>query len=513
MRKIKKLVSLLLVITIILAASPPIATAAVISDFSDVHSADWFYNSVSFVTQNGMFNGTSTTSFSPNATMTRGMFVTVLGRYGGAPTVSSGCSLGTVIKSDVNMRSAPSAKNTSVLFCLQTGAIVEVLNEASDLSDSTYTWYYVRYQGTLGYIRSDLMTVTDTGFTDVPNTAYYYAYVQWAFSNGIAAATGDNIFSPERAITREEICLMLKNYATFKNYQLDPTLSALTFTDSATISSGCASAVSALQQTAVINGYTDGTFRPQGSATRAEVSTMLMRFVSVISYKKVTESSVDASGNYIFGTELPQKTAVGTDYFADSCFIGHSLVNGMSMSFGLSATDFYAINGASAKYMLSYDGFKLKTTHTDESGNTVADTGTLDSALSANTYKKVYIMLGVNEIGSEAYHRQTFSTNMAALIDLVRKSQPNATIYIISLSPVSQKCSESRASVNRDNILDFNTILKQLCKDKSTYYLNVFDLLCNSNGFLSDSACMSDGIHLLSSEYAKIKTYLLSHTI
>ena len=510
---IKRLISSVLIICLVLLSCPAYSSAAAVSDFSDVHTSDWYYSSVNFVTANGMFNGTSGTSFSPNCTMTRGMFVTVLGRYAGAPAVSDGTSLGTVTKSDVNMRSAPSANNTSVLYCLQTGTVVSVISTAADLSDPTYSWYYVKYNGKLGYIRSDLMTVTETGFSDVSNSTYYYSYVQWAFSSGIAFATGDGTFSPDRDITREEMCSMLYNYAAFKNYQLDPTIPAASFTDSLSVTSSYAAAITALQRVGVINGYVDGTFRPQGCATRAEVSALLMRFIDAISYKKVVESSYDANGNYIFGTEVPQTTVKGTDYFSDACFIGHSLVNGMHNSFGLTGTDFFAVNGATAKYFLGLDSFKLSTTHVDANGNTVNDTGTLEQALSLKQYGKVYIMLGINEISSADSARQSFYTSMSNIVALVKKNQPNAVVYIISLTPVSQKCSESRKGENRDNIIDFNAVLKQLCKDKSTYYLNAFDLSCDSNGFLPVSACMSDGIHLLSPEYAKLKAYLLSHTV
>jgi len=507
---LKKLVSFVLLFSVVFFVCPVNSVAAVVTDFSDVRTTDWFYNYVSLVTQNGMFNGTSASSFSPENSMTRGMFVTVLGRYGDAPSVSEGCRLGIVKKSDVNMRSAPSSVNTSVLAVLQNGTQLEVISTAPDLKDPAYTWCYVKYKGMLGYIRSDLLEISESGFADVSPTAYYSSYVQWAFSSGIASATGSGTFSPERDISREEICSMLYNYADFKNYQLKPSLSPVTFSDSSGISSTYASAVSTMQQIGVVNGYEDRSFKPKGNATRAEVSAMLMRFLSAISYKPVAESSYDAAGNYLFGTEVPQKTAVSADYFSNACFIGHSLVNGMHNYFGLSNTDFYAVNGASAKYLLAYDGFELNATHTDENGSTVHDTGTLSAALSEHSYAKVYIMLGVNEIGSSS---QSFYSNMSSLIDLVRKSQPSATIYLISLSPVSQKCSESRESVNRDNILVFNNVIKQLCKDKKTYYLNVFDLLCNSNGFLPENAGLSDGIHILPSEYAKIKTHLLSHTV
>ena len=344
----RKIISSILLISIILLTCPISSTAATVSDFSDVKSNDWFYNAVNFVTQKGMFNGTDASSFSPNGTMTRGMFVTVLGRYCNAPSASEGCALGIVLKSDVNMRSAPSAANTSVLATLRINTQLEVISSTNDLSDSTYIWYYVKYNGMVGYVRSDFIAVIDSGFSDVPPSAYYSSYVQWAFSSGIANETGEGTFSPERNISREEICFMLYNLANYKNVQLKQAVSAVSFSDNASIPVNSATAVSILQQSGVINGYGDGTFKPQGSATRAEVSTMLMRFIDIITYRPITESPYDSSGNYIFGAEVPQKPSVGSNYFSDACFIGHSLVNGMSTYLGLNNSYVFAKNGASA---------------------------------------------------------------------------------------------------------------------------------------------------------------------
>ncbi|MFB0920873.1 MAG: S-layer homology domain-containing protein, partial [Oscillospiraceae bacterium] len=69
--KIKKLISSILISCVLLLACPVYSVAASVSDFSDVSSSDWFYSSVNFVTSNGMFNGTSSTTFSPASTMTR----------------------------------------------------------------------------------------------------------------------------------------------------------------------------------------------------------------------------------------------------------------------------------------------------------------------------------------------------------------------------------------------------------------------------------------------------------
>ncbi|MEG0035146.1 MAG: S-layer homology domain-containing protein [Oscillospiraceae bacterium] len=506
----KKCISLLLTLCMFFACAINVSAASA-SNFTDVGSGDWFYSAVNFVTENGMFSGTGPSTFSPFNPMTRGMVVTVLGRYGGAPAIGAGNKLGVITKSDVNMRSAPSTSGTSVLASLGKNTQLEVLGSTPDLKNAGFNWFYVKYKGILGYIRSDLMSIVDSGFADVPSSAYYSSYVRWATDAKIASGTGNGNFSPDLNITREELCSMLFNYADFKNIKLNPTLAPVNFLDSSSISPAYAHAVSSLQQLGVINGCDDGTFKPQGSATRAEVAAMLMRFVSAISYHPDVPPTPD--GNYVFGTEVPVKASVNSDYFSDACFIGHSITLGMKNYFNLNNADFFAVNGISTRKLLEYQDFELSTTHTDEYGKVVHDKGSLDKAISENYYGKVYIMLGVNETGPAPYHRQAFSTAMGSLIDIVRKSQPNATIYLLSETPVSEKCSEERTDINRDNILAFNNVIKQLCRDKKTYYLNVFDLLADSNGYLPEDACLSDGIHILSPQYAQIKSYIFSHTV
>lgn len=493
--------------------APSSAFAASVTDLCDVFQSDWYYNSVSFVTEKGLFNGTSSTTFSPLDLMSRGMFVTVLGRYGGVNASAAKNNNGIITHTDVNMRSLPTTVDSQVLTRLSINTTVEVYDLVADTSAEGYMWYYIKYRDIMGYIRSDLMEASFNSFTDVPDNAYYTPYVLWASSSFIASPTGESSFSPDKPISREEICSMLYNYAYIKNFQLKPTVAHRTFPDSTAISSNCLEAVSTLQLTGVITGRSDGCFLPQGSATRAEVSTMLMRFVDAISYRRVNEPSTDANGNYIFGSEVPQCASVSSDYFSDACFIGHSLVLGAKDYSGINNADYFAIKGASATTLLNTTKFPLSATHTDESGNLVKDTGTLGQALSEKSYGKVYIMLGVNEIGTGSYHQKNFYNNMSTLINLVRKSQPSAKIYLISLSPVSQTLSESNKSVNRDNIIAFNGVLKQLCKDKQSYYHNAFDIFADSNGFLPASYNLGDGLHINVSAYKQLANYLYTHTI
>lgn len=78
--------SRILVIIIIVCLFGSISAAAVsVTDFEDVKQNDWYYGAVEYVVKNSLFSGTSATTFSPDAPMTLGMFVTVLGRLEGVP--------------------------------------------------------------------------------------------------------------------------------------------------------------------------------------------------------------------------------------------------------------------------------------------------------------------------------------------------------------------------------------------------------------------------------------------
>ena len=88
----KRLISLFLVFAMMLTMFPATALAAPVTGstnanttnpFTDVKKGDWYYDAVQYARVNGFFNGTSATTFDPSGTMTRGMFVTVLGRMAG----------------------------------------------------------------------------------------------------------------------------------------------------------------------------------------------------------------------------------------------------------------------------------------------------------------------------------------------------------------------------------------------------------------------------------------------
>lgn len=179
--------------------------------FTDI-TGHWAADNILFAASRGLLSGTSDTTFSPDTGMTRGMFVTALGRLAG-----------------INPDS------------YQTGK-----------------------------------------FTDVKADAYYAPYVNWAAQTGIVEGVTATTFAPDTNINREQMAVIMKNYAAKLGYDLPQTLKAVTFADNIQISSWAKDAVKSMQQAGILAGKNENKFDPKGTATRAEVATVLRRFVEIV---------------------------------------------------------------------------------------------------------------------------------------------------------------------------------------------------------------------------------------
>ncbi len=179
-----------------------------VNPFQDVKKDDWYYDAVQYARINGFFTGITENTFSPAGTMTRGMFVTVLGRMAGV---------------DVNTYSGVSA------------------------------------------------------FSDVPLSAYYAPYVQWAAKYGITNGTGGDTFSPDMMITRQQMAVFFVRY--FEefgvNYQTGAGVTSVPM-DFSSVADYAQPAVLKLWSNGLMNG--DGVnFNPGNNASRAEAATLCMR--------------------------------------------------------------------------------------------------------------------------------------------------------------------------------------------------------------------------------------------
>ena len=127
----------------------------------------------------------------------------------------------------------------------------------------------------------DTKAYTKNSFTDVKADSAYRPYIEWAYSKGIIQGIGNSQFAPDRAITREEIAVIFANYAKATGYTLPITREASNYADASGIGSAYRDAVKAMQQAGIMMGGSDNKFNPKGNATRAEVSSMLGRYIKL----------------------------------------------------------------------------------------------------------------------------------------------------------------------------------------------------------------------------------------
>jgi hypothetical protein len=118
-------------------------------------------------------------------------------------------------------------------------------------------------------------------FGDIPVGAWYHDAVVWAAENGIVVGTGGGKFSPDTTISRQEMALMLLNYATFKAYTIPHHREAPDYSDTAQIAVWAESAAKELSEAGVMEGN-NNEFMPRKAANRAEAAQLIQNFLRLI---------------------------------------------------------------------------------------------------------------------------------------------------------------------------------------------------------------------------------------
>ncbi|WP_206460358.1 GDSL-type esterase/lipase family protein [Anaerovorax sp. IOR16] len=189
--------------------------------------------------------------------------------------------------------------------------------------------------------------------------------------------------------------------------------------------------------------------------------------------------------------------AVENTYFSDAVFIGDSRTEGFRLHAGLTEAGYLTAKGLNVK-----DVFEKPLIKENNGTKTIAQ------ALRERTYQKYYIMLGANELGW--VYTDIFTDKYGQIIDLIREVNPNATIYVQSILPVTDEKSQSDAIYNNTNIVRFNELLKVLAQEKSVIYLTVNEAVQKEDGALQEEAT-TDGVHLNKEYCVKWLEYLKKH--
>lgn len=119
----------------------------------------------------------------------------------------------------------------------------------------------------------------ENAFIDVPVGQWYTDAVIWANAAKIVSGMGEGLFAPNMEITREQMVAMLYNYAKYKGYDVTASADLSTFADNASVSAWAKPAMQWAVAEGYISGMGDNQLAPQGTATRAEIASVIMRFM------------------------------------------------------------------------------------------------------------------------------------------------------------------------------------------------------------------------------------------
>ena len=268
-----------------------------LNPFEDFRKDDWFYKAVRYCFSAGLMSGTSETRFEPELHLTRAMLVTILYRNEGGSDGSGNSAT----HADVT-EAADVTDNTEVAPIVEDAEVEAV----ADVEEAAGT--------------------TGAAFTDVLPGQWYTDAIKWAANTGIVKGYGDGTFGVNDNVTREQLAVVLYQYAAWKKHsardataltadstsspdsaisaevadstsssdsEISADVAALAdsadsadladlagFTDAAEISEWARSAMRWANAAGLINGRTQTTLAPAGHATRAETAALLMRFLT-----------------------------------------------------------------------------------------------------------------------------------------------------------------------------------------------------------------------------------------
>ena len=205
---------------------------------------------------------------------------------------------------------------------------------------------------------------------------------------------------------------------------------------------------------------------------------------------------------YDFTCPAPAREAVDNSYFQDAAFVGDSRTDGFLIYSGIGGGKNLTSNGLSIfkleeKKALTIDGEKY----------------TLLEALALERYGKVYLSLGVNELGY--YDDEGFYRSYCAAIDHIRRLQPQAVIYIQGLIPLNEgriAASTGRTYLTNEHLRVYNDLMRRAAEEKQVVFLDLYAEFVDENGELPADASQ-DGVHLGKEYCRRWLDYLKTHTV
>ncbi len=178
-------------------------------------------------------------------------------------------------------------------------------------------------------------------------------------------------------------------------------------------------------------------------------------------------------------------------------FIGDSRTVGLMEYSGLTEADFFCNSGMSV--------FNVRKERVS-----VPNIGkvTLDELLSNKKYSKIYLMLGINELG---YKFESITANYGKLLDFIKSTQPDVKIFVQANLHVSADRSDSDSHINNAAINRLNLKLSEFADNSTIFYIDANPLFDDSLGNLSSDKT-SDSAHLYAKHYSEWGEWIRTET-
>lgn len=210
---------------------------------------------------------------------------------------------------------------------------------------------------------------------------------------------------------------------------------------------------------------------------------------AVVSDNEVSEED---DTDYVYTTG-----PVSVSYFDDALFIGDSRMEGVY--------EYARLDNATFLTKVSMSIYTLM-----ESPVSNPDYKTVLDGLTDKQYGKIYIMVGINEIGTAT--TDYFISHYQKVISQIKELQPDAIIIIQAIMHVTPSRDEADPYFNNANINERNEGLKTLANDVDVFYMDMNPVFDDENGNLAEEYS-SDNIHLLANKYVEWRKYLLENGI
>lgn len=207
---------------------------------------------------------------------------------------------------------------------------------------------------------------------------------------------------------------------------------------------------------------------------------------------------------YEFGVPLEEGEPVEDDSVFDTAvFLGDSRTEGFQLFSGMKHGTFHWARGMSV-FRADNEDFKVF----EVDGEELTLVGTLDKGV----YDAVYLMIGVNELGSGV---KLYEAGLEELIDKVLAAQPDAVVYLQLLPPVNDAMCRANSLpgyINNDNVQSYNEAIVRVAAEKKVVLLNVPEIYTGEDGQLPRELA-NDGCHFAYGGYTRWADYLRTHRI